>query len=672
MSIQRLQVIILRIMSKSTRKQAKDQRIRKESVNLLYENLANRLIINLIAASVLVFGFFEGNPHPVKYIWFTGMCVIISVQLADFLYWRKSHTKDTFSENNALARFRFGAWLMAGAYAIYSVLIFKDMPLIEFATLVIIFASLSSGTTAMFASDKSLSSSYCVILLVPISIMGALSDQTSHNILSILGFVFAFVMCAMGIRTSNFTRSAIATKFQNIDLLVDKDRMLKMMQNQSEQIIKANQELEFKVEERSLEIYKMANIDPLTGLLNRTAFLKFLHHKISQEQETAESFAILFIDLDGFKAVNDINGHRIGDEVLSITSTRMQAVIETDHKICRWGGDEFVVLIENIDQTHALNHSDDLIYTISAPIQIGLNVLGIGATVGISMYPQHAVDADELIELADDAMYRQKQTEKSKTLVYSDALSTERKQAHKLQAGLASAVQKQQIDLVYQSVIDKHSKEVRYLESLMRWQFENQNIETATFISVAENFGHIHAIGKWAIHHAIERAAAWQHPEQVKLAINISSVQFLQNNFTAIVKHALESIGFDAKRVCLEIQDDVLRADINKITHAVTDLKALGLEICIDNFGVNSVSLPKLYALDVDHVKINTTKTAENAAYIDTLIKTAIYIAKQANKKVTLKNIENAEQAAYFERLECDFVQGHYYASPGVLMKTLP
>ncbi|WP_158525416.1 bifunctional diguanylate cyclase/phosphodiesterase [Glaciecola sp. KUL10] len=646
------------------KKPVNDHRILKESVNRLYENLANRLVINLIAASVLVFGFFDGNPLIVKQYWFGAMCLLIGFQLADFTYWRNAHTKDSFSIVQALTRFRVGAWTMATAYATYSVIIFNSMPLIEFATLVIIFASLSSGTTAMFASDKILSSSYCVILLLPISTMGAFSEQTSHNILSILGFVFAFVMCTMGIRTSNFTKNAIATKFQNIDLLEDKDRMLGMMKNQSKQIIKANQELESKVEERSREIYKMANIDPLTGLLNRSAFLKLLNDKIEQASVAKEGFAILFIDLDGFKAINDINGHRVGDEVLSLTSKRMQSVIEIEHKICRWGGDEFVVLIDDIDQTLAVSLGNDLIFTISTPIQIGLNILGIGATVGISMYPRHAHSADELIELADDAMYRQKQTEKSKVLAYSEALRIERAHAQNLQAGLATALQKQQLTLAFQPVVDKVNKDIQYLEALMRWRFDGTAIETAQFIKVAENFGHIHAIGKWAIHESIEHALKWQEVNDIKLALNISSVQFLQSNFTAIIKHALETTGLSPNCICLEIQEDVLRADTKKIKATISDLKHLGVELCIDNFGMSDVGISKLYMLNFDHIKINTRHTKDNAEFINSLIKTTIFIAKKANKKVTLKNIETLEQAEYYEKLNCDYLQGHYYASP--------
>ncbi len=643
-----------------------EERSKSDSVSLLYENLVTGLIVNVAAAATLAFGFL-GNPQLFeKRVWFFSMLTIFVLRFFDFFNWHQHKQQNTIDPQKMLIRFRVGAYLTGIAWGIYTVYFFESMSLIEFATTVVIMASLAGGASSVLAADRVLVMTYAGLVLIPLSVRGALSDEAHHQLLSILGIVFSLVMAITSKKTAAFTKNAILTKNLNLDLVHRQTALLDKMESQNTEINEINQSLEKKVEKRTQDIFRLSNIDPLTGLSNRNAFSKNLNAQIESAsfRVPQPNIAVLFIDLDGFKAINDAHGHVIGDKVLKLSAQRLLNLSDDNISVCRWGGDEFIVAVQNSNEEQAKTFANDIIKALSEAIVLTHHELYVGATIGISMFPEHSQNVDDLILLADTAMYEQKQKNKSNALVFTASMRESLIREQQLAEGLSLALKRHELYLVYQPIIDTSTNACAYFEALLRWDLNGKTIPPAEFIPIAEHHAYIHEIGNWVLNKACEQAASWDLGPTLGVSVNVSIVQIMHKDIVQQVDAALASSGLKPQHLFLEITESIFASNINQVIDVVEKLKALGVNVSVDDFGTGFSSLSILQSLAVDIVKIDRAFVSNFAAGGEAIIQATQHIANELDYAVTVEGVETEEQRQALEEMGVKYLQGYYFAKP--------
>lgn len=641
----------------------------RDSTNLLYGNSTSGIIVSFFASSALVFGFNENSAYATKLLWYYLMTAVLCLRLADVLNWRFTLKDRLFEPSKANLRFVTGGYITAVFWSTYSVVFFDSMDEIELATTVIIISSMAGGASTILAGNKILAVSYALILLVPLSITGLTSDESYHQLLGGLGGIFSVVMFVSSKKASTFTSNAILLKNKHTDLLVEKESLLTELGAQNKLILDANATLEDKVGERTREILALSNIDPLTKLQNRNSFLTNLRLLTSNTEQEQYFIALLFIDLDGFKGINDAHGHDVGDNVLVKTADRLSSSIKSEHILCRWGGDEFLLALRYSELEQVKDIAKNIIHTISQPMRVDYDLPKVGATIGIALYPEHSQDTTELIAFADTAMYIQKEKAKSQVCVFTKMMKTQLDRHRMLKKGLTTAIDNDEFHLVYQPVHNVVEGGIRYCEALLRWKHQGELIPPDEFISVAEQHGIIQSIGTWVINKACSDAANDKTQGLNEVSVNVSIAQFLNGDMQETVQSALENSGLAPNKLHLEITESVFAKDAEQVLSQIKQIRDLGVNISIDDFGKDYSSLSLLQSLSANTVKVDRTFVEKWDSGGEAIIRATQTFGKEFNFKVVVEGVETREQFNQVTKLGVEFIQGFYLSKPNSLDK---
>ncbi|GAB2692947.1 putative bifunctional diguanylate cyclase/phosphodiesterase [Aliiglaciecola aliphaticivorans] len=571
------------------------------------------------------------------------MMVLLLVRMADSYFWLRKNKSTKSNGKQSILRFSVGTIATASMWCIYCLVLFPYIDTIELAFNIIIVSAMAGGASTVLAGNKITAMLYCGILLIPFSIALLLAPEFHEYILGLLGMSFGCVMLITANKSANFTALAIRLKNENAVLVED---------------------MEAEVTARTRQIYELSNIDPLTGLFNRNAFLTHLRNNIEDSQNANEALALLFIDLDGFKKINDTIGHETGDMVLKQTADRLKEIYQNHQLICRWGGDEFLVAVENASQDKAIILADSLIKRISEPYIFSHNRLSISATIGIAMFPEHATQENVLIQLADTAMYYQKKAFPSTAGVFSAHLGKQLAREQRLKDGLSEAIENQQLRLVFQPIVDSETFQPVAFEALLRWQLVNENIPPYEFISIAEQYGQIRKIGAWVLNQACIAAKSWQSQMPLSVAVNVSVIQLQDDDFIDIVEQALVDSGLAAQYLHIEITESVFAADKETLLDKISCLQQRGIKVSIDDFGTEYSSLSVIQELSANKVKIDK-------AFVDSLdssgmpiVNAVLHIAKAFGYDVVAEGVETLQQAETLRKAGINHLQGFYFAKP--------
>ncbi|MCO4786418.1 MAG: EAL domain-containing protein, partial [Marinomonas atlantica] len=475
---------------------------------------------------------------------------------------------------------------------------------------------------------------------LPLAIALLFSDEPFHNTLSYLTFAFFIVMTSGAKKAAQFTSRSIHLKHQN-------DHLLSHMEQE--------------VAKRTQEIYSLSNIDPLTSLFNRKAFSEKLYYRLQTQPNT--KLAVLFIDLDGFKTINDSLGHETGDTVIRKASKRIQQNIEPSDLLCRWGGDEFLLVVEQHDQL--LEDAQELITQISSPYVIDGSKLCIGATVGISYYPQHGSQHDRLIQRADMAMYHQKRTEKGRVGIFDESLREHLLRELRLRDHLENAIHRHELFLVYQPIIATDTGRIDAVEALLRWRLDNEMIPPDEFIGVAEQYGFIRAIGLWVLGEAcLAGKRMHAHNPELSVSVNVSIQQLLDEDFPDEVAAILKHTDFPAHYLDLEITESLFAHDKRRLIENITQLKKTGIKVSIDDFGTGYSSLSVMQEFDVDYVKIDRSFIWSMDTGGRAIVEAVSQIGSAFNYKVVAEGVETEEQRRLLTNLGIEYLQGYLFLPP--------
>ena len=428
--------------------------------------------------------------------------------------------------------------------------------------------------------------------------------------------------------------------------------------------VRQRQELQF-------ELARQAEHDSLTELPNRAQALRLVSAALQRAQRAAAVVGLLFIDLDGFKAVNDGFGHAAGDEVLRQTAHRLGSVVRSGSVVCRLGGDEFVVLVEPAESEEDLvSLSQRLIETVSRPIGIGGTTVTIGASIGIATSRSDSIDAEALLAQADTAVYRAKDMGRGRAEVFDDALRAQLLRRKELEAAITVGLAAGEMRLVYQPVLDVATASLIGYEALIRWQRPGHGtLQPAQFIDAAEASPLICDLDRWVLMAATTQLARWRtgsgpaQPGEPTIAVNISGRHLLDSRIVADVAAALAASSLPAELLVLEITETVLVNDLVAYDRLAA-LQATGVRIAIDDFGTGYTSIAQLRNLPVNIIKIDRSFMASKNPSDSILVNMMIQAGHAFGLVVIAEGVEEAAQLAVLRSQSCDQAQGYLLARP--------
>jgi diguanylate cyclase (GGDEF)-like protein/PAS domain S-box-containing protein len=423
-----------------------------------------------------------------------------------------------------------------------------------------------------------------------------------------------------------------------------------------------------KAAEQQIEF--LAYHDTLTGLPNRLLLQDRFEQAIAHAQRDGSRVALLFMDLDHFKGINDTLGHDAGDALLRQVAARLRECVRDTDTICRQGGDEFLILLPD------LNHADDtvpvllkLMERLQEPFNADGQEIATSISLGVALFPEDGGNFETLLKKADMAMYQAKDAGRNTYRFFDEAMNVEASEHLVLRNGLRRALERQEFVLHYQPQIDLASGAVIGAEALIRWNHpELGMVAPNRFIPVAEESGLIVPIGEWVLHEACRQAMAWRDADlpELTIAVNLSAVQFKRGDVEQSVIQALEKTGFNPALLELELTESILIQNVESVLASVKRLKLLGVKISIDDFGTGYSSLSYLKRFDIDKLKIDQSFVRDLATDPDdaAIVRAIIQMAHSLNLRTIAEGVETLEMLQQLRSFECDEAQGYYFARP--------
>lgn len=422
---------------------------------------------------------------------------------------------------------------------------------------------------------------------------------------------------------------------------------------------------ERKVAERTIK--SLAYHDSLTGLANRNRFRDYLN-KVLNRSHTNKMLAVLFLDLDRFKIINDTKGHTVGDRILQKVANRLEIAVQEEGFVSRQGGDEFIILLDDTDKEKAAIVAQRILYEFSKPFEVNNQEFFVTPSIGISLYPTDGNDEETLIKNADTAMYQAKERGKNNFQFYSSNLNGLSVRKMELEIGLRKALENNQFTLHYQPQMSLVTGKLVGLEALIRWQHpEHGFIAPSEFIPLAEETGLIVPIGKWVLWEACNQRKAWESIGlcDVPIAVNVSVRQFEDDHLIEYISTVLDEVGLEATQLDLEITESIMQ-NFENSTVILNQLKELGVLLSIDDFGTGYSSLSYLKYLPIDKIKIDKSFVDDILYHSNqgVMVKTIIDMGMNLNFTVIAEGIETVEQLSFLKENACKIGQGYLFSKP--------
>src|SRR6266446_1976748 len=420
----------------------------------------------------------------------------------------------------------------------------------------------------------------------------------------------------------------------------------------------------------SVQMTHSAQHDVVTNLPNRLLLNDRITQSISLARRQKKHLAVIFLDLDHFKCINDSLGHAIGDELLQSVSKRLLASVRSSDTVSRLGGDEFVILLSEIaNPEDAATSAKKILLLLSAPHYIGGQDLHIDGSIGISVYPEDGEDAETIIKSADTAMYHAKESGRNNFQFFKADMNVKAVERQSVEGSLRRALERQEFLLHYQPKVNLDTGEITGVEALIRWQQPDRGLVLPSqFVPIAEDCGLIIQIGHWVLREACRQARAWQNAglPPLPIAVNVSAVEFREKGFVEGVRAILSETGLEARYLELELTEGVLMEDAESTASVLQELKRMGVHLAVDDFGTGYSSLSYLRQFPIDILKIDQSFVHQITAdpNVSSIVSAIIHMGKSLNHAVIAEGIETQEQRAYLQTQRCAEGQGFLFSRP--------
>jgi diguanylate cyclase (GGDEF)-like protein len=413
----------------------------------------------------------------------------------------------------------------------------------------------------------------------------------------------------------------------------------------------------------------LATHDPLTGLANRTLLAERLGNQIEADKGTGRSLALLYLDLDHFKDVNDTLGHGAGDALLRVVSDRLKSCLRADAMVARMGGDEFALWLPDIDADGALALAHRIRARLLEPVALVGHRVFIGVSIGCTLCPKDGDDVSTLLSNGDIAMYRAKQEGRNCVQMFDTALDLEVRRRASLEQALHEAMPLEQVAVAYQPQVDLVTGRLVGVEALLRWTHPGHGaVFPDEFVPIAERSGLINNLGGWILHESCRQVLAWSNAglPELRVAVNLAAAQFKGSDVPRLVAEVLAATGLDPSRLELEITETGVMQDMRDAIEVLRTLASLGVTLAIDDFGTGYSSLSYLRKLPVDKIKVDRSFVSEVAIDEDAaaVARAMVGLAHSLRLAVVAEGVENDEQAAFMRSTQCEFAQGFLYGRP--------
>ena len=420
------------------------------------------------------------------------------------------------------------------------------------------------------------------------------------------------------------------------------------------------------------QIRHQATYDGLTGLPNRILFHEMLAHAMARTRRTEKLLAVMFIDLDGFKNINDTLGHKYGDILLKEIALRLTAALRKDDLVARQGGDEFIILVQDLAVVQSIVHiAEKILAAVSETVIADGHAMHVTASIGITVFPFDDVEIDHLLRDADIAMYHAKEAGKNNFRFYAAEMNALIRERLEIENGLHHALERNELVLHYQPQVDIGSGKIFAVEALLRWAHPEKGlIPPGKFIPVAEESNLIVAIGEWVLRTACKQNKAWQDAglPHVRMAVNLSARQFRQHGLVAVVAEAMEDAGLalHSDNLELEVTESMIMKNIGETITTLNKLHEMGVSLSVDDFGTGHSSLTYLKRFPIHTLKIDKSFVDDITSDPDSaaIAATIIALGHSLKLNVIAEGVETAEQLAFLREMKCDEMQGYYFSRP--------
>lgn len=501
-------------------------------------------------------------------------------------------------------------------------------------------------------------------------------------------FVFGWFMLVIANQTNTKFKHSRILILDNIELIDRMDEEIKSSKQAKEKLENYKKELENQVEERTRELVEtnqdlqeqieqrskiekdlehLAYYDVLTGLANRSLLIERLKQAVSVAKRSESLFAVLFIDLDRFKTINDSLGHALGDKLLMEVAWRLRNILRESDTIARNGGDEFVIVAENLnDVREAFIVSEKIIKAITEIFKIDGHNIHIGASIGVSIYPIDATEALELLKMSDTAMYVAKENGSNRFEFYSSHMSNQIKDRLELENALRTAMREKEFFLVYQPQVDISSGKTVGLEALLRWRNPELGfVSPVKFIPVLEETGLIYEVGEWVIEEVCEFIRAGG-AHDARVSINLSALQCSNHRFSDTINQYLERTGVNASQVEFEITESLLINDFKKTEKFLNAIHELGCTIALDDFGTGYTSFSYLSKLPIDIIKIDRSLVSDihQQKNLQDIVYAIVTMCQSLKVENIFEGVETKEELDQIDSLGGRVIQGYFFSKP--------
>lgn len=659
----------------------------RDAAELLYRHGVGGLAVTTVASTAIFAMIRTGTVRAGLALWLGAMLLTAAARGLDLLAGRKRRMMADWDGDAEVRRFAMPVMASALVWGALPVMFFHNVALVDRTAMTMIISAMAAGGATVFAAERRLCVLYCVTLLAPLSAMFLLTPGRDNAFLGFLGIIFLFIMINASKMTNNAAMSAIRLFRTNQILMLETERERQRSEQINTELLSAQVELsetlgtleerirartadlEHEIRERerfARELARLASQDTLTGLYNRTRLTELLDRELVRAHDESESIAVLFLDLDKFKEVNDLKGHHTGDDVLREVARRLTELAPENAISSRWGGDEFVFVLPNTgsaEQAEAIGHR--LRTGVCEPIRCGSETVGVGATIGIAFYPDHGRTADELIAAADMAMYAGKEDGRGRVRTFTPALADQVYNRILLRQALRDAIAQNALRLEYQPIVAAVSGRCEALEALLRWNHPTLGpISPTEFIPLAERSGDIIRIGRWVLAQACAAAASWPGHPAPAVSVNVSVAQIEAGGMLNDVRVALATSGLAANRLHVEVTESLFASDHAHIIPTLVALQELGVRISLDDFGTGFSSLGALQSLPIDILKIDKSFIDHVDGKSYPIVTSIRSLAYALDIEIIAEGVENANQAALLRSMGVHYFQGYFYSRP--------
>lgn len=656
--------------------------LKKDQIRFLYDQ-AYTANIALLAVGMLVLGafVFEGERRFIG--WFFLLFVLVA---AVRLFLAKSFFSSATTDIEKCASHYVAASFFMGLLWGLLSLVYYDLQNNELRIfLTIVNLGLITAGIGSLAVWMKAYLAYSLPQLIALMLVYIFNDSI-YVAISVL--LFAGFMIKVALNSNiNFKQGRLLIEentryIENMDVEIESRKRaqleLEQYQHELEAVVKErtrelldiNGDLKEQIEKRRKveeDLEYLAYYDVLTDLPNRSLLIERIKQAINKAKRQGSLFAVLFLDLDRFKAINDSLGHDVGDQLIKEVAARLKLLLRETDTIARNGGDEFVILIENLkDVREAFTVAEKAIHCISEHFLIAGHDVHIGASIGISIYPLDADNEMDLIKMSDTAMYCAKERGSNHFEFYSNEMSHQIRDRLELENALRSAIKNDEFFMVYQPQVNTHSAQTTGLEALLRWHSPDLGlVSPSRFIPVLEETGMIYPVGEWVILQVIDFIKSGK-ARQAKVSINLSALQCSVKKYSEKIKHHIETSAIDAQQIEFEVTESVLINDFRKTEMFLTEINKLGCTIALDDFGTGYTSFSYLAKLPIDVIKIDRSLLAgiDKNKTLQDIVLAIVTMCQSLGIENVFEGVETEAELNIVRRLNGKIIQGYFYSKP--------